>query len=133
MLMSVSMPRISSKSSLAQTCTIPQCTSAMHGRGFCVRHYKRFLKGHPLITWREQFIIDNPPRDGIGLIPLTKEKFAVVDEQDFLFLMQWKWQASERVRTSGRKVWYALGRVRGKLLTMHGLLAQTPKGCHTDH
>lgn len=62
-------------------------------------------------------------------IALSKGRFALVDDQDFEFLNQWKWYLS----------WngYALRReyVDGKTayIRMHRLINNTPEGMITDH
>lgn len=61
-------------------------------------------------------------------IQLTRDKSAIVDDEDYEFLMQWKWQdnghgyAVRTCRKNGkRKIW------------MHRILNKTPDGMHTDH
>jgi len=62
-------------------------------------------------------------------IPLTKGKFATVDDSDYNFLNQWKWYcdacgyAVRTVLVDGKK-----GRV-----WMHRIVAGTPKNMLTDH
>ncbi len=63
-------------------------------------------------------------------IPLTKGKFALVDDEDYDFLMQWKWHINN---------WgYALrntmlpNKKRTKLW-MHRIVNNTPDGLETDH
>lgn len=68
-------------------------------------------------------------------IPLTQGKFALVDDEDFEFLSQWKWQYSntgyacrnEYIKGSGRK------HQKGKLFIMHRVINKTPIGWQTDH
>jgi len=66
----------------------------------------------------------------MAILPLTKGKFAIVDDEDFELLSQWKWC----VTGSG----YAMRAQRcggGKSITflMHRVINQTPDGMHTDH
>lgn len=65
-------------------------------------------------------------------IPLTQGKVALVDDEDFEWLNQWKWCAIR-----GRKTWYAArGEMRNKKTTyirMHREILKTPKGMDTDH
>jgi len=66
-------------------------------------------------------------------IPLTQGKFAIVDDEDYDYLMQWKWKASP-----GRSTWYATrgeGGSNGKQTTicMHRVITGAAKGQHTDH
>lgn len=62
-------------------------------------------------------------------IPLTQGKFAVVDDEDFSFLIQWKWHfgnggyAIRADYSSGQRVWFR----------MHRLLIETPSHLMTDH
>lgn len=61
-------------------------------------------------------------------LPLTKGYVAIVDDEDFDHLSQWKWTAW----MSGRKP-YA-GRYEGrKLILMHRVINGTPEGVITDH
>lgn len=61
-------------------------------------------------------------------IPLTKNKFALVDDEDYDFLMQWKWYFNGKyaVRNIG-------GRKNKSTVFMHHLLCETPKLKQTDH
>lgn len=65
-------------------------------------------------------------------IPLTQNKFALVDDADYDWLMQWKWHAQHNGHN-----WYA-ARNQGKrpfrtIVQMHSVIAATPKGFDTDH
>lgn len=57
-------------------------------------------------------------------IPLTKGKFALVDDEDYIFLIQWKWSCN---------VGYAVRYERGVPVLMHRFIMSTPKGMSTDH
>lgn len=71
-------------------------------------------------------------------IPLTNGHFSLVDDEDYDFLMQWKWCLiqykngkkyairTETVQTAGGK------KVR-KTIRMHRLINKTPDGLETDH
>lgn len=71
------------------------------------------------------------------LIPLTQGKFAQVDDEDYDFLMQWKWQAVKDCKTyyAKRNLSVSENHKRGTLL-MHrvilGITDPTIKGDHID-
>lgn len=58
-------------------------------------------------------------------IELTQGKFALVDDEDFDFLSQWKW----RISGSG----YAISGSKSKRVFMHRVINNTPEGYDTDH
>ena len=68
-------------------------------------------------------------------IELTKGKFALVDDEDFEWLNQFKWYISDSgyalrrvyIRGSGRK------NQKGKTIRMHCLINNTPSEMITDH
>jgi len=70
-------------------------------------------------------------------IPLTKGRFAIVDEDDYEWLMQWKWcyrfngndYAIRGIRTPESKK----GNVTRTTIQMHRAILKTPNGMHTDH
>lgn len=66
-------------------------------------------------------------------IPLTQNKYALVDSDDYDFLNQWKWFYS-----NGYAVRYVTlnkedGGKKNKIIWMHRVINQTPDGMHTDH
>lgn len=65
-------------------------------------------------------------------IPLTQGLFALVDDEDFEYLNQWKWQAQKHRNTfyATRKdgVW-----PNRKEVKMHRVIMNTPAGVETDH
>lgn len=65
-------------------------------------------------------------------IPLTQGKHAIVDNEHFLWLMQWKWFYS-----GGYAVRNVYSRENGKkklkTILMHRLINKTPAGIFTDH
>lgn len=75
------------------------------------------------------------PVEGFAMpkrIPLTQGKFAIVDDEDFDWLNQWKWYAARR-----GKVYYAVRgiRIKGKRhgIQMHRLILEPPLGLEPDH
>jgi hypothetical protein len=58
---------------------------------------------------------------GMKQIRLSKGLYALVSEQDFDFLNQWTWYASNESR--GTK-WYAIRREKGVKIRMHRVIAQ---------
>ncbi len=58
-------------------------------------------------------------------IPLSQGKFAIVDDEDYDYLMQWKWYANKMGNT-----WYATNYNKGG---MHRLIMKYPKGLQVDH
>jgi hypothetical protein len=63
-------------------------------------------------------------------IPLTQGKVAIVDDEDFELLNQWKWNAYKNNNT-----FYARRRIPGtnKKITMHRQIADAPAGVLVDH
>jgi len=66
-------------------------------------------------------------------IKLTKNKFALVDDEDFEYLDRWKWRFTSKGYAARSQ---RIGpRVEGKQKTiyMHRIVNQTPIGHETDH
>ena len=59
-------------------------------------------------------------------IPLTQGKLAIVDDEDFEWLSQWKWHFN-RKKYAARTINHS-----GKLY-MHQVILNTPKGMLSDH
>lgn len=62
-------------------------------------------------------------------IPLTKGKEAIVDDDMFSFLMQWRWYCS----TTNRAVRTEGDGKNQKTIFMHRVIMNTPPGMETDH
>ncbi len=62
-------------------------------------------------------------------IPLTQNRFAVVDDQDFEWLNQWKWfyHAGYAVRN------ITVGKKKQKMIWMHRQILDIPDGVEGDH
>jgi hypothetical protein len=60
----------------------------------------------------------------VKTIPLTQGKVALVDDEDYDFLMQWKWFFHKR---------YAVRSKNNRHIYMHRVIAKTPDGIQTDH
>jgi hypothetical protein len=66
-------------------------------------------------------------------IPLTQGKFAIVDDEDFEYLNQWKWHAVKMHNLYyAAHVNVAYGSKRENVF-MHRLILKTPKGLFVDH
>lgn len=61
-------------------------------------------------------------------LPLTKGCEAIIDDGDYEWLSQWKWTA---VGQPGHM--YVMRRERGKAISLHRLINNTPPGSFTDH
>src|SRR3990167_10756872 len=58
-------------------------------------------------------------------VKLTKGRFAIVDDEDFEWINQWKWWYTTRG--------YAVREEKRKLIFMHRLINKTLLGFDTDH
>lgn len=68
-------------------------------------------------------------------IPLTKGQFALVDDADFDFLMQWKWhvyRGHDGLLYAHRNSEYGANGKRTHIM-MHRVINATPEGMDTDH
>ena len=63
-------------------------------------------------------------------IPLTKGKFAIVDDEDFEYLNQWRWYCNAQGYAVREQ---SLGNCKSMMIRMHRLINKTPKGLDTDH
>jgi len=66
--------------------------------------------------------------DGARLIPLTQDKFAIVDAEDYEWLCKYKWYA-QRVKRN----YYARNRRKGGVVSMHRVILNAPRGLVVDH
>jgi hypothetical protein len=65
-------------------------------------------------------------------IPLTRGQVALVDDEDYDNLMQYKWFSNYK-KTSRGDNWSALGYVCKKTVLMHRFLLQPPSNLQIDH
>ena len=63
------------------------------------------------------------------LIPLTQGKFAMVDDEDYLWLNQWRWGYDRGYAT--RRI--SIGKGKQIRIHMHRLVNNTPNNTDTDH
>jgi hypothetical protein len=67
-------------------------------------------------------------------INLTRNKQAIVDDEDFEYLMQWKWRCTAQGYAAREQY---LGTIDGKRIRknvlMHRVIASTPHNLETDH
>lgn len=93
------------------------------------------------LRWRWQFPEQDSqtPTEGFVMskeIPLTKDKVAIVDDEDYEYLMQWKWGGHERgyAQRYGKR-----SREGRKVVLMHRVIvermrgAPIPEGLQVDH
>lgn len=65
-------------------------------------------------------------------IPLTQGKFALVDDEDYDFLMQWKWHFNPAGAGYAKRT-ISLGDGKFKCIQMHRLLLNVGVGISIDH
>jgi len=70
-----------------------------------------------------------PTKKGIRYIPLTKNKFAIVDEEDYERLARFKWCVS----CTGRKKLYACRMDGRRVIKMHREIMRPARGLVVDH
>ena len=59
-------------------------------------------------------------------IKLTQGKFALVDDEDYIYINQYRWCYNAHNNT-------AMSRIKSKLVDMHRVIMSTPKGMDTHH
>ncbi len=82
----------------------------------------RFVRGHGNTTPREGVTVAVPFKlDGVycRLIPLTRGLYAIVDESDYVWLMQWRWMAMKNPSTGRFYAARATSVKPQKLIMMH--------------
>ena len=69
-------------------------------------------------------------------VPLGKKTLkAIIDDSDYELVSKYKWQAGrKKTPHSTNKIYdYVIGRVNGKLTSLHKFIMNTPKGMYVDH
>jgi len=66
-------------------------------------------------------------------IKLTQGKFAIVDDADFYFLNQWKWQCVNNYAVRTAHIEMRNGKHHQRPVHMHRIILGTPHGYDTDH
>jgi hypothetical protein len=67
-------------------------------------------------------------------IPLSRGMVAIVDDEDFEWLSQWKWCCIGKGLYAGRMAYRKTdGGLLCQNILMHRLIANTPDGMYTDH
>ena len=64
-------------------------------------------------------------------VPLTHGRFALVSDEDFVFLMKWVWGVDTHGYAS--RIDYSKGVKMSKRISMHRLITNAPKGMDVDH
>lgn len=93
---------------------------------------KRFVQYHHAFERRElPKSIELP--EGTRAIPLTQGKYAIVDEDDYEWLSQWRWYADESGGTFYAMRWEALPNGEKRKVRMHRFVLDAPDGYEVDH
>ena len=66
-------------------------------------------------------------------ISLTKGFVALVDDEDYDFLTQWKWRLKGGYAARSMNLGRVNGKQRTKTIFMHRVIMNTPDGMETDH
>lgn len=85
------------------------------------------FRGNPtaLLTLSGPFIGDSTMKR----ISLTQGQYALVDDADYEWLMQWKWRVQKTTATN----WYAIRTMGNKQILMHRLILGISNDRQTDH
>jgi hypothetical protein len=89
-------------------------------------HFQVFLETHfaPLLLLCRRLFVGYPYRK----IPLTQNKFALVDPEDYAELVRHKWCAAKQGNS-----FYAVRSEGGRQLRMHRVIMNAPAGLVVDH
>lgn len=106
--------------------------------GQCANHAEtpgqwRPVSSKPCRNFRAKPLRVEPPKapnDKIRYIPLTRGRHAIVDTEDYEWLSQYKWYATNP--TPSGRVYAARGNSGAKMF-MHRFIMQPPEGMVVDH
>jgi hypothetical protein len=100
--------------------------------GFVKGKHVRYIIGHHMVKNRElpDDLILAP---GTKAIPLTQGKYAIVDEADYEWLMQWRWFADDSGETFYVMRQETLIDGTQRKIRMHRFILDAPKEYEVDH
>lgn len=115
----------------------PIASKTCRHHGWIKGHPKQYINNHVHKIWPQKEDARPFKIDGVycRLILLTQGMYAIVNETDYNFLMQWKWHAF----FTRNKKWYALRRVWNperkvaEAVFMHSLLVDREGAKDIDH
>lgn len=106
---------------------LPQSAEGMSGlRPYCVATLAGSFIGDNAMNCKHKTC----PLTTISLIPLTQGKFAIVDREDYDWLMQWKWRAMRRKKVNA---FDAAKCCKRKTLLMPRVILNAPDDLLVDH
>ncbi len=118
---------------MKRKCSVLGCLNPRLAKGLCSKHWNRQRAGKPLLTAKEQFIRDNPPKDGVGLVPLTQGHVAIVDAADYPMVIRKQWSVKP---AEGGLLYAACSVPNGKTtttMTLHRFILEASDGELIDH
>lgn len=92
-------------------------------RGIYPRHARGMYK-------MPRHTVTQPLDASYRLIPLTRNQNAIVDAEDYDWLMQWNWHAQWSETGNG---FYARANMDGKIMPMHRFILGCPENKEGDH
>jgi len=112
---------------VAEFCTLNNCNNKHEAKGFCVKHYKRFVKYGDANTPSTRDARPAIIKGGDVYIPLgigAKEGYTLVSEQD-RWIEKYLWHRTN----SG----YAAARITNRIIMMHRFIMSEPPEGEVDH
>lgn len=113
-------------------CNVEGCGREYIARGFCIFHYRRFMKGQSLTSGGRAYPRSAIIWAGMAKIPLgenAKDGYAIVDVE-FAWLDKYKWFCNKGYAVRNSE--YVRGQKR-HTIRMHRDIMKTPEGMETDH